>query len=50
MLLCYYMYMYVGKHFKCMYGYIYVLTSIFMQADMHEYVGMYICMYVDRHA
>ena len=26
--------------------YICMQTSIFMQADMHEYVGMYICMYV----
>ena len=24
----------------------YVLTSIFLQADMHEYVGMYISMFV----
>ena len=28
----------------------YVLTSIFMQADMHEYVGMYTCMWVGTHA
>ena len=26
----------------------YVLTSTFMEAEMHEYVGMYICMYVGR--
>ena len=40
--------MYVGKHalHMCMYVYMYVLTSVFMQADIHEYVGMYICMYV----
>ena len=31
-----------------MYVYKNVFTSIFMQADMHEYVGMYICMYVGR--
>ena len=42
--------MYVGKHAWCMCLYMYVLTSIFMQADMHEYVGMkYVCTYVDIH-
>ena len=42
--------MYVGKHASCMYlcvyVYIYVLTSLFMEVDMHEYVGMYICIHV----
>ena len=33
---------YVGK--SLVYVCIYVLPSIFMQADMHEYVGMYTCM------
>ena len=28
--------------------YIFVLTSIIIKADMHEYVGLYICMYVCR--
>ena len=28
----------------CMYIYIHILTSIFMQAYMYENVGMYICM------
>ena len=32
--------------FKCMC----VLLSIFMQVDVHEYVGMYICMCVSRNA
>ena len=35
----------VGKHAWHMY----ILKSICMQADMHEYVGMYICMYLDTH-
>ena len=38
--------MHIGKHARWMYVYMYVLTSIFMQAEMHGYVGMYICMYV----
>ena len=37
------LYVYVGKHAWCIYVYMYVLTSIFMQADMHEYLAMYIC-------
>ena len=28
--------------------YVYVLASMFMQADMHEYVGMHMCTYVSR--
>ena len=38
----------VGIHDWCMYVCMYLLTPIFMQADMHEYEGMYVCMYVDR--
>ena len=53
-MLCYQMSMYVGKHawymYMCMHVYIYVLTCIFIQADMHEYVAMYICMCVGRNA
>ena len=30
----------------CKYLCIDVLTSSFVQADMHEYVGLYICMYI----
>ena len=26
----------------------YILTSLFIWADMHEYVGIYICTYVSR--
>ena len=29
----------------CMYVPMYLLTSIFMQADLHEYVGEYICVH-----
>ena len=36
--------MHVGKHAWCMYA----LTSTFMQADMDEYVGIYICMHLGR--
>ena len=60
MLLCYCKCMYVSKHIWCMYvcmhAYMYILTSIFRQTDMHEYVAMYICMevrihvYVGKHA
>ena len=32
--------------YVCVYVYTHVLTSIFMQADMHEYVGMHIYVYV----
>ena len=33
-----------------MYVYMYILISIFVQADMHKYVGRYVCnvMYVCR--
>ena len=27
----------------CTYVYMYVMTSIYMQADMHEYVDIYVC-------
>ena len=30
----------------CMYVCMYALTSIFVHAGIHEYVGMYICMSV----
>ena len=32
----------------CIFVYVYVLTSIFMQVDMHKYVGMDRCMYLSR--
>ena len=35
--------MYVCAHAWFMYLYMYELTSLCMQADRHEYVGMYIC-------
>ena len=34
----------------CVCMYMCVLTSIFMQADVHEYVSIYIHMHVGRHA
>ena len=39
MWLCYCMCMYVGKHA----WYMYVLTSIFMQADMHKSLHVIMC-------
>ena len=33
----------------CMYVSMYVLTSMFMQAGMHEYLGMYICIDAGRY-
>ena len=44
------MLLYVGRFAWCIYVFMYVLTSIFMQADRHKYVGVYIFMCVDRHA
>ena len=44
MKLCYSMCMYGGKHAWYMYVCMYALKSIFMQADNHEYIGMYVCM------
>ena len=41
--------MYVGKHAWYIYVHLHVLSSIFIQADMHGYVGMYICIHVCRH-
>ena len=40
--------MYVGKHDWCMNVYMYILTSIFIEGEMDEYVGMYMCMYACR--
>ena len=36
------LYVYVGKHAWCLYVYMYVVISIFMQAGMHGYVGIYL--------
>ena len=33
----------------CRSVYMYIVISIFMHADIHEYVGMYISMYVCRY-
>ena len=43
--------MHVGRDawcvFVCVYVYMFVLISKLMEADMHEYVGVYMyCMYV----